>query len=415
MKYNIFKKENKEIKNINDWQQKILPFILVLAVAFSMGYLLAVYNFNSAEGKFFSHLKANGEVSEHFNADLYWQTWYTIKNDHVDRNLIDEEAMFYGSLKGMTSALDDPYTVFLDPKEAKDFLDDLSGSFEGIGAEVGIRDDMVTVIAPLSGMPAEEAGLRPGDKIYAIDGHSTINMSLNEAVSKIRGPKDTEVVLTIIRENEDKPFDITIVRGTIIIESVSWEKTDDNLFIIKISNFHEDTMSLLNKAILEVLNEDIDGIVLDLRNNPGGYLDTAINVASEWILEGPVLIEQFSDGSRREFFAQGLARLNNFPTVVLVNQGSASGSEIVAGALRDYKIATVVGEQTYGKGSVQNLKPLRAGSKLKITIAKWYTPGGDYIDEKGVEPDIEVERSFKDFEEDIDPQMNKAIEILLEQ
>ncbi len=415
MNLNLFKKEKTEIKKTNSWQEKILPFILVLAMAFSMGYLLAVYNFNSAEGKLFSHLKANGEVSEYFNSDLYWQAWHTIKNEHVDRNLIDEEAMFYGSLRGMTSALDDPYTVFLDPSEAKDFLDDLSGSFEGIGAEVGIRDDMVTVIAPLSGMPAEKAGLRAGDKIYAIDSLSTINMSLNEAVSKIRGPKDTEVVLTIIREGEDRPFDITITRGTIIIESVSWEVTDDNLFLIKISNFHEDTISLLNKAILEVLTKNVDGIILDLRNNPGGYLDTAIKVASEWIPEGPVLIEQFSDGSRNEFFAKGLARLSGFPTVVLVNQGSASGSEIVAGALRDYKKATLVGEQTFGKGSVQNLKPLKGGSKLKITIAKWYTPGGDYIDEKGVEPDIEVERSIEDFEADIDPQMNKAIEILLGQ
>jgi carboxyl-terminal processing protease len=413
MRYNLLSQEKKDNKRVKPWQEKIFPFILILAISFSLGYLLAVYNFNSVEGKLFSHLKANGEVSEYFDANLYWQTWHTIKNEHVDRRLIDEEAMFYGSLRGMTSALNDPYTIFLDPTESKEFMDDLSGSFEGIGAEVGIRDDMVTVIAPLSGMPAEKAGLRAGDKIYEIDGLSTINMTLNEAVRKIRGPKDTEVVLTLIREGEDKPLDISIVRGTIIIESVSWEKTDDNLFLIKISNFHEDTISLLNQAILDLLNQDIDGIILDLRNNPGGYLDTAIKVASEWIPEGPVLIEQFSDGRRNEFFAQGLARLSQIPTVVLVNKGSASGSEIVAGALRDYKKATVVGEQTFGKGSVQSIKPLKDGSSLKITIAKWYTPGGDYIDEKGVEPDLEVELSFDDYEAEIDPQMEKAIELLL--
>ncbi len=415
MKYNIFKQENLESSYNKSWPEKILPFIIILFVAFSSGYLVAAYNFNSAEGKLLSHLKANGEDSEYFDSILYWQTWHTIKNEHVDRKLIDEEAMFYGSLRGMTSSLDDPYTIFLDPTEVKEFMDDLSGSFEGIGAEVGIRDDMVTVIAPLSGMPAEKAGLRSGDKIYSIDGLSTINMTLNEAVRKIRGPKDTEVILNIIREGEDRPLDISITRGTIVIESVSWEKIDNNLFLIKISNFHEDTISLLNKAILEVLNEDVSGIILDLRNNPGGYLDTAINVASEWIPEGPVLIEQFSDGKRNEFFAQGLARLNGFPTVVLVNQGSASGSEIVAGALRDYRKATLVGEQTFGKGSVQSLKPLKDGSSLKITVAKWYTPGGDYIDEKGVEPDIEVELSFEDFEANNDPQMDKAIEILLSQ
>lgn len=412
MKFNLYKKDNMEKNQKKFWYEKIFAIIFILAVVFSMGYLLAIYNYNSAEGKLFSHLKANGEISEYFDANLYWQTWQTLKNEHVNQNLIDEKAMFYGSLRGMTSALDDPYTVFLDPSEAKDFIDDLSGSFEGIGAEVGIRDDIVTVIAPLSGMPAEKAGLRAGDKIYAIDSMSTLNMTLSEAVSKIRGPKDTEVILTIIREGEDRPFDISITRGTIIIESVSWEKTEDNLFLIKISNFHEDTLSLLNKAILEILNEDIDGIILDLRNNPGGYLDTAIKVASEWIPEGPVLIEQFSDGRRNEFFAQGFARLSHLPTVVLINQGSASGSEIVAGALRDYKKAKLVGEQTFGKGSVQSLKSLSDGSKLKITIAKWYTPGGDYIDEKGVEPDFEVEMSFEDYEAEIDPQMEKAIELL---
>lgn len=412
MNYNLIKKERNQENNKKAWKSKLFPLILVLAISFSLGYLLAVYNY-SAEGKIFSHLKANGEVSEHFNSSLYWQTWHTIKNEHIDRNTIDEKEMFYGSLRGMTQSIDDPYTVFLDPEDVKEFMDDLSGSFEGIGAEVGIRDDMVTIIAPLSGMPADKAGLRSGDKIYAIDDTSTINMSLNEAVRKIRGEKDTEVVLTIIREGRDQPFEVSITRGTIVIESVSWEKRDDDIYLIKISNFHQDTVSLLNKAILEILNNNPKGIVLDLRNNPGGYLDTAIDVASEWVAEGPILIEQLSDGKKNEYFAQGLARLKDIETIILVNQGSASGSEIVAGALRDYKQALVVGEQTFGKGSVQNLKPLRDGSSLKITVATWFTPGGDYINEKGIEPDIEVERSFEDFENERDPQMDKAIELLL--
>ncbi len=394
------------------WKSKLFPLILVLAISFSLGYLLAVYN-SSVEGKMFSHLRAIGETSEHFNSNLYWQAWHTIKNEHVDRNTIDEKEMFYGSLRGMAQSIDDPYTVFLDPDDVKEFMDDLSGSFEGIGAEVGIRDDMVTVIAPLSGMPADKAGLRSGDKIYAIDGISTINMNLNEAVRKIRGEKDTEVVLTIIREGKDQPFDVGIIRGTIVIESVFWEKREDDIYLIKISNFHQDTSSLLNKAILEILNNNPKGIILDLRNNPGGYLDTAIDVASEWIIEGPVLIEQLNEGRRREYFAQGLARLKDIETIVLVNQGSASGSEIVAGALRDYKQAIVLGEKTFGKGSVQNLKPLIDGSSLKITVATWLTPGGDYINEKGIEPDIEVEMTFEDFEAKKDPQMDKAIELLL--
>lgn len=414
MNYSLIKKDKEEKNSKKTWKSRIFPLILVLAVSFSFGYLLAVHNFNSAEGSLFTHLNANGEHAEEFNSDLYWQTWNTIKNEHVDRNAIDEKDMFYGSLKGMTESLDDPYTTFLDPQDVKEFMDDLSGSFEGIGAEVGIRDDMVTIIAPLSGMPADKAGLRSGDKIYSIDGVSTVNMSLNEAVRKIRGDKDTEVLLTIIREGEDKPFDVSVTRGTIVIESVSFEKKDSGVYLIEISNFHEDTISLFNEAVLEILNNDPEGIVLDLRNNPGGYLDTAIDVASEWIVEGPVLIEEMSDGKRKEYFAQGLARLKGIETVVLVNQGSASGSEIVAGALRDYKLATVVGEQTFGKGSVQNLKPLLDGSSLKVTVATWYTPQGDYINEKGVEPDVELEMTLEDYEEERDPQMDKALEIILD-
>jgi carboxyl-terminal processing protease len=390
----------------------IAPFIIFLVLSFSFGYLLASYNSQSANGQSLNFIN---EKSDEFNSDLYWELWNKLKNEHVDRNKIDEKALFYGSLKGMAASLDDPYTTFLDPVEFKDFLDDLSGSFEGIGAEIGIRDDMVTVIAPLKGMPAEQAGLRSGDKIYAIDGQSTIGMTINEAVHKIRGPKDTEVILTIIREDEIKPFDITITRGTIIIESVAWQELENNLFLIEIFNFHEDTLSLFNQAVSEALNKEAKGIILDLRNNPGGYLNTAVEVASEWIAEGPVLIEQMSEGKRKEYFAQGIARFKNIPTVVLVNNGSASGSEIVAGALRDYKQATILGEQTFGKGSVQSLRELQDGSSLKITIAKWLTPEGDFIDEKGIEPDIIIEMTRDDFINDLDPQMDKAIEILINQ
>ncbi len=414
MNLNFFKKKEKNYFNSDFFsQKKVWPLILVLAVTFSIGYLLAAYNFQAVDGKLFEYTKANGNKSAEFNEDLYWQTWNKIKEEHVDRNKIDERSMFYGSLRGMAASLEDPYTMFLDPEEVKEFLDDLSGSFEGIGAEVGIRDNIVTVIAPLAGRPADQAGLRSGDKIYAIDGQSTVGMNLNEAVRKIRGPKNTEVVLTIIREDEERPFDVNIIRSTIVIESVTWQKKEDNLFLIEISNFHEDTMTLFNQAVLEILNENPAGIILDLRNNPGGYLNTAIDLASEWIAEGPVLVEQLSEGRRNEYFAQGLARLKDIPTVVLINGGSASGSEIVAGALRDFGQAILVGEQTFGKGSVQSLMSLQDGSYLKITVAKWLTPGGDYIDEKGVAPDIIIEMTKEDYEAERDRQMDRAIEILI--
>jgi carboxyl-terminal processing protease len=309
--------------------------------------------------------------------------------------------------------MDDPYTIFMDPKEAQEFSDDLLGTFEGIGAEVGMRNDLITVIAPLAGMPAEKAGIRAGDKIYAINGESTIGLGVDEAVKKIRGPKGTEVVLTIIRQDEEGPIDIKIIRDQIFVKSVKTEIRKDGVMVITVSNFNDDTLDLFNQAVETALTKNPKGLILDLRNNPGGYLDTAIYMASAWVKEGPVVVEQFGEGKRQEYFATGNNRLGNFKTVVLINGGSASASEIVAGALRDYKKATLVGEQSYGKGSVQSLRNLSDGSALKVTVAKWLTPSGDFINDKGITPDIEVKLSKDDLNKNIDPQMNKALELIL--
>ncbi|MDD2680895.1 MAG: S41 family peptidase [Patescibacteria group bacterium] len=348
-----------------------------------------------------------------FNFNLYWEVWDRLKSDYVDKNMVKDEDMFYGSLRGLAASMDDPYTIFMDPVEAKEFADDLSGTFEGIGAEVGMRNDIVTIIAPLNGMPAEKAGLRSGDKVYAINDESTIGLTIDQAVKKIRGPKDTEVKLTVIREGEDAPITITITRGLIVVKSVKTEMRKDGVFVITISNFNDDTMGLFNSAIKEVLTKNPKGIILDLRNNPGGYLDTAIGMASAWVKEGPVVIEQFGEGRRQEYFANGNDSLGKFKTVVLINGGSASASEIVAGALRDYKKATLVGDESFGKGSVQSLRDLSDGSTLKVTVAKWLTPAGDFIDEKGIVPEYEVEYTKEDLDKEIDPQMNKALELIL--
>jgi carboxyl-terminal processing protease len=347
-----------------------------------------------------------------FDFNLYWEVWDSLKQNHVDKNMIKDKELFYGSLTGLAQSLDDPYTVFMDPKTAQEFADDLAGTFEGIGAEVGMRNDIVTIIAPLDGMPAQKAGLRAGDKVYAIDGESTIGLTVDQAVKKIRGEKGTKVVLTILRGTGEKAMDITITRDVIFVKSVKTEMRSDGIFIIKISNFNDDTLNLFNAAVNEALIKNPKGIILDLRNNPGGYLETSVALASEWIEAGPVVAEQFGENKRNEYFSNGRARLKNFPTVVLVNSGSASASEIVAGALRDYKKATIVGEQTYGKGSVQTLQNLSDGSALKITIAKWLTPAGDFINEKGIAPEIEVKLGQTDIDKNIDPQMNKALELL---
>ena len=348
---------------------------------------------------------------EEIDFDLYWEVWDKIKSSYVDTNQLSDQELFYGSLRGLAEATDDPYTTFMDPEEAREFNDDLAGTFEGIGAEIGIRKDMPTVVAPLEGMPAQKAGLRAGDKIYAVNGEPTIGLSLNEIIKKIRGPKDTEVVLTIIR-GDDKPSEIKIVRSVIITKSVKTEMRSDGIYVIKLSNFNNDTEQLFNEAVKDILIKKPRGIVLDLRNNPGGYLDTSVSLASEWIKEGPVVAEQFNGNRRNEYSSRGWARLSAFPTVVIVNQGSASASEILAGALRDYKLAKIVGETTYGKGSVQSLSDLAGGATLKVTVAKWLTPAGDYINDKGLEPDVKVEMTMDDIDNDRDPQLDKAIELL---
>lgn len=344
--------------------------------------------------------------------DLYWQVWDSLKNNFVDHNKVTDQDLFYGSLKGMAAASGDPYTVFMDPQESKDFSNELSGTFEGIGAELGIRNDVATVIAPLDGMPAQRAGIRAGDKVYAVDGKSTIGMALDAIVKKIRGAKDTKVTLTIIRGKE-KPRDITVTRSVIIVKSVKTEMRPDGIFVIRISNFNADTEGLFKEAVNTALTRNPKGIILDLRNNPGGYLDTAVNLASEWVEAGPVVAEQFSGNQRNEYPSNGSARLKNFPTVVLVNGGSASASEILAGALRDYKKATLVGETTYGKGSVQTLNDLTGGSSLKVTVAHWLTPAGDFINDKGIKPEVEIKLTPADVDKNLDPQFTKALEILL--
>src|SRR5680860_74361 len=391
-------------------------FFLILALAvFSAGiYLGGKKNNISKTGIAYSEDAKNivlGGEEDSFDFNLYFEVWNTLKSNHVDKNQIKDKALFYGSLEGLAAATKDSYTVFMDPDTTKEFYGDLSGTFEGIGAEIGMRNDVVTVIAPLDGMPAQKAGLRSGDKIYAIDGESAIGITVNEAVKKIRGPKGTEVTLTIIR-SEGKPTDIKITRDQIFVASIKTEMRKDGIYVIKVSSFNNDTDDLFKKAVAEIVAKQPKGIILDLRNNPGGYLEAAVTMASEWVEEGPVVAEQFGENKREEHFAIGSAKLKNFKTIVLINQGSASASEIVAGALRDYKKATLVGETSFGKGSVQTVKDLSDGSSLKVTVAKWLTPAGDAINDKGIEPEIKVELTEDDINKDLDPQLEKAVELL---
>jgi carboxyl-terminal processing protease len=354
-----------------------------------------------------------GELTQDIDFNLFWNTWDALKENYVDKAKLNDKEMFYGALHGLVSSVGDPYTVFMDPKIAQEFSQDLAGTFEGIGAELGIKKDVLTIIAPLPDMPAEKAGLKAGDKILAIDGKSTQGMSVDEAVAKIRGPKNTKVALTILRDGMDKPKDYSINRDKIIVKSVRADyQADNKIMVIKITNFNDDTKQLFDDAVTQVLEKNPAGVIIDLRNNPGGYLDTAVDMASKWIEDGPVVIEKFTDDKKNEYLARGRALLKYYHTVVLVNQGSASASEIVSGALQDDNKAILVGMKTFGKGSVQTLESLKDGSSIKITVAKWLTPKGRSINEEGIMPDVVVDLTADNFNANKDPQMDKAVSLL---
>ncbi len=365
---------------------------------------------NIFDGKVLNKPSSSNDV----DFSLFWEVWQTLKRDYVDQDKLTEKTLFYGALRGLVGATEDPYSVFMNPEEAKEFEEDLSGSFEGIGAEIGFRNNVLTIIAPLEEMPAVKAGIRAGDKILEIDGKDASNFTVEEAVKMIRGPKDTQVTLTIVRDKEPKPVEIKITRATVVVKSVKYSYDETKgIFTIKIFNFNSDTETLFNEAVQQALIKKPKGLILDLRNNPGGYLETAVNVASDWIKEGAIVTEQFGDGKKIEHGAKGTGRFVDMPTVILVNQGSASASEIVAGALKDNGKATLIGEKTFGKGSVQILRQLEDGSVIKVTTAKWLTPKGTNINEQGIEPDKIIERSSEDREKNRDPQMDAAIEQLL--
>lgn len=385
---------------------KIFIFSVAALVIFGGGFYFGQVQAASIKG-------LNVTKNQELDFNLYWKVWGLMKGSYVDKQDISDQELFYGSIRGMVSSLGDPYTVYMTPAESNEFNNDLAGTFEGIGAEVGMRDNIVTIVSPLDDMPAKKAGLMAGDKIYEIDGEIATDFTVDQAVKKIRGPKGTDVTLTIFREGLKEPKKITITRGTIIVKSVKGELRKDGLYMIRISSFGDDTERLFDQEVAKVIELKPKGIILDLRNNPGGYLQGAVTIASEWIDKGPIVIEKYDENNLENYLPEGVARLKNFPTVVLINGGSASAAEIVAGALKDHEKATLVGETSYGKGSVQNLIPLDDGSALKITIAKWLTPTGESIDKAGIKPSIEVSMTFEDLEKDRDPQMDKAASLLL--
>lgn len=360
---------------------------------------------------------------------MFWQVWEELEKTYLWPKDMDSEKMVYGAISGMTQALGDPYTVFLAPSENKQTKENLSGSFYGVGIQIGYKNRRLAVVAPLEGMPAERAGIEAGDYILQIVDSikgidlSTQDMTLPEAVSHIRGEKGTSVKLSLYREGDDDPYDAELLREEIVIPSVKLNFTkkqgaredDPNEPVvahIHLTQFGERTRQEWDKAVSEILSNGVvvSGIVLDLRNNPGGYLTGAVEYASEFINEGTIVVQQGRYQSET-FKADGGSRLSGIPLVVLINEGSASASEILAGALRDRLNVKIVGEQSFGKGTVQEARDLSEGAGIHVTTAEWILPSGTKINSVGLTPDIEV--SLEDDEEGADEQLKRAIEELI--
>ena len=395
----------------------LLTLLLFISISFALGMIFGEQRAIRAavpEGE--GEIIGVGELPAYLADDIefqqFWDVWNLVK-ERFYKQPVSEKELFYGAMKGMVSATGDDYTVYFDPEDAEMFSSSLEGSFEGIGAEIGIRDERLQIIAPLPETPAQQAGLQPADQIVMVDGVETVGMTVEEAVTRIRGEKGSTVTLTIYREGEDGLLEVPIVRDKIVIDSVKYEMGDNGIMQISIHTFNGDTNKLFNEAVNEALSQGAEGILLDLRSNPGGLLTSAIDIASAWVGYDTVLIEK-KQSDQDAYRGVTAPRLKDIPTVVLVNEGSASASEIVSGALQDYGLATVIGMQTFGKGSVQDYRELPDGSAVKITVAEWFTPNGRSINEMGLTPDIEIDFTLEDFHAERDPQKEKALEILLE-
>lgn len=342
----------------------------------------------------------------------FWETWTIVHENFVDQP-VDDEAMMRGAISGMLAALGDKHTSYMDPDEFKQANTSLEGEYEGIGAWVDITGDYVEIISPMKGSPAEAAGLHPNDIVIAINGEDMTGIPGDLVLNRILGPAGEEVSLTIRRGEEI--FDVSITRAQIIVPTVDYEMLEGDIAYVALYTFNEYSIPHLRGAFEELLAQDPKGLVFDLRYNGGGYLVTAIEVASEFIPDGVVMYEEFGDGSRDSYTAAKGGLATEIPLVVLVNEGTASAAEIVAGAIQDTGRGKLVGVVTYGKGTVQNWIPLQdEQGGVRVTIARWLTPNGNLIGEIGLTPDVIVEYTEEDYNADIDPQLDKAIELLLQ-
>jgi len=418
---------------------KGFQFIILILVAFFGGYYFGVNKISLDLKNYKPVLSITSKEPPPSLSSLdfsnFWAVWQSLENNYYDKSKLDPAKMLNGAISGLVESIGDPYTIYLPPVSNNDFKQGLAGQFQGIGAELGIKDKKIIIISPLSDSPAQKAGIKAGDFILKVDGASTEGWTLSQTVSKIRGPKGTTVTLSILHKDSKNPQDVKITRDVIVVKSIDGfikkiadvEKIkltsilkaaeNDEIIYLKLSQFgdstNKDWLSLVNKLNLEVQgNPAFKGIVLDLRNNPGGYLTDAVFIASEFLKEGtPVVIQETGGGERSTLRVSRRGLFINTPIVILINKGSASASEIVSGALKDNGKAKLIGETSFGKGTIQQSEDLGSGAGFHVTIAKWLTPNGIWVNGKGLAPDILVSLDSKD--QTRDSQLEKAIEVLV--
>lgn len=416
------------------FSERLISTILLLLIGGILGYQMAIEGkllgiklpFLKLENKETIYkLSYNGQPSKYktINFDIFWETWDLLEKKYVNPDDFNFEKMVDGAVAGMVAALDDPYTMYLPEEPKKISEEDLSGSFFGVGIELGYKEKSLAIMAPINNSPAQRAGVQAGDLIVHVKDENegvdedTYDWSLERAQKVLRGKKGTEVIMTLFREdyNENKPFEVKIIRDEIIINSVELsfeERAGSQFAYLQLNRFGERTFDEWNLAVSEILLKKgaVKGMILDLRNNPGGYFNESIHVASEFIKDG-VVVTQKGRFNSQSYSATGKGRLVGMPLVILINKGSASSSEIVAGALRDNVQAILVGEETFGKGLIQERIDLKNGAGLNVTIAKWMLPSGDWIHDNGLKPDHEIKNDPET--EEIDEVVEKAIELLL--
>ncbi len=405
--------DNTSSPSTRRWPLWLLIILIAGAACFRIGYVSGHQglSFQPTSFKIINQKDQTATV----DYSLLWNAIGVVNQNYIDKQNIDQQKVLYGAVRGAVASAGDQYTEFFDPEDLKSFQTELKGSFEGIGAEVSTKDGNIVIVAALPDTPAQKAGLLANDIIVKIDGQSTAGMSVDNAVSKIRGQKGTEVTLSIYRSGHNTPFDVKITRDTIAVKSVTWKYQDvksKHLAVITLSRFGDDTNELFDQAVKDITaqKQPVAAIILDLRDDPGGYLESAVHVASYWVPKGKVVVtEAHSDGSSIPYNSDGFGQFTPIKTEVLINGGSASAAEILAGALHDYSLGKLIGEKSFGKGSVQELINLPQNTAVKVTVAKWITPNGKNLNKDGLDPDVPVKRTEDDIKNQKDTQLDAAL------